>query len=395
MSLTTAAFHHPPQRRSQQLAVIVGGAGLLAGAVFVGADDWRLGALFPVGGLLGITLYHGAFGFTAAYRFAIIRRDVSGLIAQLIMIGLATLLFAPTLAAGMAFGRPVAGAVAPVGLQVAVGSFLFGLGMQLAGGCGSGTLYTLGGGNVRMGVTLATFCAGGFLASLDMARWAAAPNWGRISIIDEVGWPGALGLQFAALLLLWLGLRSWARGREQRRLWGDALDWRRLIAGPWPLLLSAGLLAVLNWATLLIAGHPWSITWAFTLWGAKVAAVLGWDPATSGFWSGGFPARALERGVLEDVTSIMDIGILLGALTAAGLAQRFTPSARVSWRPLAAATLGGLLMGYGARIAFGCNIGAFFSGAASTSLHGWLWILCSIPGTWLGVRLRPIFGLKN
>jgi hypothetical protein len=47
----------------------------------------------------------------------------------------------------------------------------------------------------------------------------------------------------------------------------------------------------------------------------------------------------------------------------------------------------------GARIAFGCNIGAFFSGVASTSLHGWLWIAAALPGTWLGARLRPAFGL--
>jgi hypothetical protein len=64
-------------------------------------------------------------------------------------------------------------------------------------------------------------------------------------------------------------------------------------------------------------------------------------------------------------------------------------------RSLLAAVLGGLLMGYGARLAFGCNIGAFFSGVASFSLHGWLWIACALPGTWLGVRLRPLFGLAN
>ena len=52
-------------------------------------------------------------------------------------------------------------------------------------------------------------------------------------------------------------------------------------------------------------------------------------------------------------------------------------------------------MGYGARIAFGCNIGAFFSGIISTSLHGWLWIALALPGTWLGVKLRPFFGLSN
>jgi hypothetical protein len=52
-------------------------------------------------------------------------------------------------------------------------------------------------------------------------------------------------------------------------------------------------------------------------------------------------------------------------------------------------------MGYGARIAYGCNIGAFFSGVASTSLHGWAWIIAALGGNAMGVRLRPWFGLRN
>lgn len=395
MTLTGTSVKERPPLRAQWLVALAAGTVLLVGAVLLAADSWRLGALFLVGGLLGITLYHGLFGFTAAYRNAIVHRDVSGMCAQLVMVGLATVLFAPTFAAGTAFGQTVVGAVAPFGLQVAAGSFLFGLGMQLAGGCGSGTLYTLGGGNIRMAVTLLAFCAGGFIGSLDMARWEAAPSFGPVSIIEELGWPAAVAIQFAVLALLWLGLRLWAGDMAQRELWDNNFDWRRLLVGTWPLLWSAALLALLNWLTLLIAGHPWSITWAFTLWGAKVAAFLGWDPATSSLWSEGFPAQALSRGVFEDITSIMDIGIVLGALAASGLAGNFSLSSRISWRLILAAALGGLLMGYGARIAFGCNIGAFFSGAASTSLHGWLWLFCAIAGTWVGIRIRPAFGLKN
>ena len=52
-------------------------------------------------------------------------------------------------------------------------------------------------------------------------------------------------------------------------------------------------------------------------------------------------------------------------------------------------------MGYDARLAFGCNIGAFFSGVASFSLHGWLWIAFALLGTWAGVKLRPLFGLSG
>ncbi len=92
---------------------------------------------------------------------------------------------------------------------------------------------------------------------------------------------------------------------------------------------------------------------------------------------------------------MMDIGIMLGALAAAGWSGRFEPRWRIPPRLLASAVMGGAAMGYGARIAYGCNIGAFFSGVASTSLHGWLWIVAALAGSWVGIRLRPWFGMEN
>lgn len=243
-------------------------------------------------------------------------------------------------------------------------------------------------------LALAAFCLGGFWATLHFGFWAALPSLGSISLAERLGWEAALAIQLGALAAIWLALKRWAHGARQRPLWDGPLDWWRLARGPWSLLLGAISLALLNWAILVIAGHPWSITWAFTLWGAKAAMALGWDPAASAFWTGGFPENALGRGILDDTTSVMDIGIMLGAFAAAGLAGRFAPVWRIPWRSAAAALIGGLLMGYGARLAYGCNIGAFFSGIASTSLHGWLWIVCALMGVWIGVRLRPLFGLE-
>lgn len=379
----------------QRAAALLAFSALVLATVALAGQDWRRAALVPVGALLGMSLYHGAFGFTSAYREAIRHRQVGGVLAQLVMLGLAMLLFAPVLARGEAFGHGVTGAVAPAGLQVAIGSFLFGLGMQLGGGCGSGTLYTVGGGSTRMVVTLAAFCAGAFLGSLDMGRWAALPGPGAVSLATELGYGRALALQLAVLAALWLALRRWGRGVRQRPLWGQKLSWRGVLAGPWPLLLSAAMLALLNLATLLIAGHPWTVTWAFTLWGAKAAMALGWDPASSAFWAGGWTGGQLRRSILEDNISIIDLAIIGGALLAAAMAGRFAPLLRVPPKALVAALLGGLLMGYGARLSYGCNIGAFFSGVASFSLHGWLWIACALPGTWLGIRLRPLFGLDR
>lgn len=76
-------------------------------------------------------------------------------------------------------------------------------------------------------------------------------------------------------------------------------------------------------------------------------------------------------------------------LTCALLVRRYANKSA----PLLPARAGGLLMGYGSRIAYGCNIGAFVSSISSTSLHGWLWILLALPGNWIGVKVRQRLNL--
>lgn len=367
--------------------------GIIAAAVVGSLLAPRMGALFLIGALLGVTLYHSAFSFTGAYRRLFLRGDVTILRAQLLMLAVATLLFAPVLATGSAFGREVTGAFAPVGWQVATGAFLFGIGMQLGGGCGSGTLYGVGAGSPRMVITLAAFCAGGFVGSLHMDWWQQLPEWDPGPLGGILGWSPAVGIQLAALFALDAALRRF--GKRTPPTTSHLPFAQRIFVGPWPLWVGALLLAALNLATLLLAGHPWIITWAFTLWGAKGAQLSGWNPDEHSFWRGGFQRDALDASILEDTTSVMDIGLIAGAFIAAALAGKLMPSFAISPRSFAAAVIGGLLMGYAARLAYGCNIGAFVSGVASTSLHGWLWIITGLAGNWVGVKLRPRFGLLD
>jgi len=382
----------PVARGPNAFALVAAAVAFSALAARTAATGWRLPVLAAIGVALGITLYHARFGFTAAYRRFILQRDVSGVLAQCLMLAVATVLFAPVLASGSAFGQQVVAAAPPVGWQVAIGAFLFGIGMQLAGGCGSGTLYTVGGGSPRMVVTLVAFCTGGFLASLHLDWWGRLPWWAPGALGERLGWPVAAALNLAVIGLLAAALVRLGKTPVTLRL---NEPFGSFAAGPWPLVAGALALAALNFATLLVAGYPWTITWAFTLWGAKAAVALGWNPESSAFWQAPFQSAALESSVFDDVTSVMDLGIVIGALAAAAAAGRFAPRFRISARAIVAASLGGLLMGYGARLAFGCNVGAFFSGVASTSLHGWLWIAAALPGNWVGVRLRPLFALDD
>jgi uncharacterized protein len=383
----------PAAPAPQWSALALAGAALLGLGALVSEHGPRMVALLGLGLLLGLTLYHATFGFASAYRRLIETGDTRAIRAQLVMLAVATLLFAPVLAQGSWFGRDVVGAVAPAGVPVAVGAFLFGIGMQLAGGCGSGTLFSAGAGQLRMLLTLAAFCAGSFWASLHMDLWDRLPAPGAIALGERFGWPLAVALQLVVIAVLFALLWRW-RGREEVAEPSGTSVAARMLRGPWSLAAGALLLAGLNFLTLITAGHPWTITWAFTLWGAKTALLFGWDPQGEAFWSAGFQAYALDSSVFADVTSVMDFGIVLGAFAAAALAGRYRARYGPSARAALAALAGGIAMGYGARIAFGCNIGAFFSGVASTSLHGWLWILAALPGSWIGVRLRPWFGMR-
>ena len=91
--------------------------------------------LFLVGGVIGLLLYHASFGFTSSWRVFIADRRGSGLRAQMLMLAAACLLFFPVLASGTPiFTDSIRGNVDPLGLSVAAGAFLFGVGMQLGGG---------------------------------------------------------------------------------------------------------------------------------------------------------------------------------------------------------------------------------------------------------------------
>jgi len=123
-------------RRRVQAFVVAGAVALLTvgvGGLSVGYGV-RHGALFLVGGGLGLVLYHAAFGFTTAFRAFALDGDGRGLRAQILMLAVATVLFAPMLASGEVFGQAVGGAVAPASLSVLVGAALVAIGMQLGGG---------------------------------------------------------------------------------------------------------------------------------------------------------------------------------------------------------------------------------------------------------------------
>ncbi len=232
----------------------------------------RQALLFVIGGLLGVTLYHASFGFTGGWRRMVVERRGRAMRVQMLMIGLTAIAFIPLLAQGSANGLALAGAFAPVGVSVLVGALMFGLGMQLGGGCGSGTLFTVGGGSARMLVTLIFFIVGAALGTAHLPWWLAQPSMPQVSLGQVLGVPLAIAITLAGLVAVaavTAFVEKKAHGSLEAVKAPNEPFAERLIRGPWSLVAAALLLAGLNVATLLTAGHPWSVTFGFGLWGLR------------------------------------------------------------------------------------------------------------------------------
>ena len=195
--------------------------------------------LFLIAIALGVSLFHAAFGLAGGWRRFVRERRSAAIRAQLLLLALASAAFFPLLA-GVLPGIPVHGAYAPAGVSVLVGAFLFGIGMQLGSGCGSGTLYTVGGGHVRMLITLSFFIVGAVVGSVHLPWWLMLPSLGSVSLLESVGWSGALALQVSVFFLLYRLVAALERRRFGRleairgpNRQGSSMA-RRMVFGPWP-----------------------------------------------------------------------------------------------------------------------------------------------------------------
>lgn len=364
----------PPQKERGFLAFLVMAWLVFAGLVTMDTGTHGL-SLFSLGTALGGVFLFAQYGFASIWRHALQTGALMGLSAHFWLAGLCALVFL----AAPVFGLSAQPTLAPVSVSLIIGAFIFGIGMQLANGCGSGVLFNFGAGSGRMIFALPAFIIGSVIGSLMVP---SALGWGSLGQIaiggalpDMARWLLNLGLLFGLSMLLFLIARK--RGE----------------ATPKGLFIASLVIALLCWAVFLLSGHPWGVTFGYTLWGAKLAQAVGVPISEFAFWQWAGPEQALRYSVLANASSVMNIGMIIGAAALAcwqnALRKQSFPPASQIW----AAIIGGLIMGIGARLSFGCNIGAFLAGTASGSLHGWLWFVMALGGSWVGIILRPRFGL--
>ena len=361
---------------STERGVIFGLALLLAiFASLIAIDTGIHGvALFGLGTALGGVFLFAQYGFASVWRNALETGALMGISQHFFLAGICALLFL----AAPVFGLMAQPTMAPISVSLFIGAFIFGIGMQLANGCGSGVLFTFGGGSGRMIFALPAFVFGSVIGSLMVP---SALEWGSAGQVAIAGNLSETGRWLVNLALLF-GVSGSLYFLAKRR--GEVLT-----PGLWKATLIIGLLC---WAVFLLSGHPWGVTFGFTLWGAKIAQLFGVPMSEYAFWQWAGPEKALRHSVLANASSVMNIGMIIGAAGIASLSGGLRKQNFPSSRQILAAIIGGVVMGIGARLSFGCNIGAFLAGTASGSLHGWIWFLMAMSGSWVGIRLRPYFG---
>lgn len=155
---------------------------------------------------------------------------------------------------------------------------------------------------------------------------------------------------------------------------------------PVPAVIAAGVLSAYYFG---ITGTFWAVTGEFTRWGGHLLQFLGYHPETWGY----FKVLHLEGTPLDRIDGLMIIGMFAGCLSAALWANNVklrVPQHRIR---IVQAVAGGIIAGFGARLAMGCNLAAFFTGIPQFSLHAWFFALATAAGSWFGARftMLPVF----
>lgn len=206
----------PVRKKSNQIPYAFA---LLVLVIVVGYLIGSLGPKHPlswlIGILLGFVLRSSRFCFTAALRDPVLTGGTNLSKAAIVTVAFASVGFAAIQYAAFLKGEPIPGFISPAGIHVAIGSFMFGVGMVISGGCASGTLMRVGEGFMMQWLSLVFFVVGSLWGAKDFGFWQTnfMSKGVKVFLPDVVGWFPALVLQFGLLFGLYV-LADWYGNRK-------------------------------------------------------------------------------------------------------------------------------------------------------------------------------------
>jgi len=167
-------------------------------------NNQKLATFWIFGIAFGMILQRSRFCFTAGFRDPIMTGSTS------LTIGFTALSFGSVLSGGKPLGLD---AVFPLSVLTVIGGILFGIGMVIAGACGSGVLMRFGEGYQLQWVSFVFFVFGSVVGAWAMGFLEPIFNdkkW-AIYLPDYLGWTGALVFQFTIILIIYIVAIKWQK----------------------------------------------------------------------------------------------------------------------------------------------------------------------------------------
>lgn len=393
---------------------------LLVFAYTKGQADGKL-ALFLISGLMiGYVLQRSRFGFAGGVRKPVMMGNGDLVRALLLLFSLTVIVTAgihymaslggaevATKAAKGAAIIPGTKSVTPVSFGLFIGGFLFGLGMIPAGCCASGSLTDIGEGAGRAMVTLPFFCLGSVLGVWHLASLKNTLLYKNAVIVylpDYFGYFGAVAVSLISFLLIYIFINKYESKRKTAGTYIEEVyqKWERELERPeeykffseetyhtffvkrWSFMTGAVGMAILFIVVLVTTHKSWGVTSTFVNWGVWLLNLVGIDLSNVQALSSS--VEAVNKGLLNDPGSLRNLGIILGSLICMLLASKVSLQFKYRLKDLATYALAGITMGYGARLANGCNAGALLGGISNLSLSGWVFLVAMTLGGLVGIK---------
>ncbi len=338
------------------------------------------------GFLYGFLLQKADFCFTASIRDYIIVRDTRILHGVLVLIAVALLGWGIALNSGAAQVSEVWSM--PIGGANLIGGILFGIGMTLAGGCGSGTLYRCGMGYVQFWIVLFFAVLGNLTFALIYDPWARDYFMEPLTVaeggytfyqlpISPLLIPIIIIAIMIALALYRYGTKNFLNGFKEA-----VTDWKKnpFKQKHWDIRLVAVLIGVIATIQFAVMSN-FGITGPQTrVGGVGLSLLFGEDVVYNNTYLNGLFASFPKVGIGPEETLI--IFLIIGSFVAALLSNSFKiRMPKVS--KLHYAIIGGFIMGIASRIAPGCNIANLITGVGGLSIASFIVLIGMMIGIFI------------
>ncbi|MGP8050236.1 MAG: YeeE/YedE thiosulfate transporter family protein [Desulfobaccales bacterium] len=182
--------------------------GLVAAAHVYGKSSYaEVGGLLLFGAAFGVVIQRCRFCFVRAFRDPFMTGEAE--IGKAVVIGLIIAVIGIAVLKGSGLRRETMYVIPAFGWGSLVGGVIFGIGMVVAGGCGSGTLWRVAEGNLKLWIALFAFAASNSLMTGWLDSSGIRDTLGAAVFLPRyLGWEGAI-LLIIGVALIWYLVLAW------------------------------------------------------------------------------------------------------------------------------------------------------------------------------------------